>query len=174
MIMHKPSLSMVQSPCPAIRQIQPRPRQQGFTLLEVMVALAILAVVAVAASQASRSYIQSVGNMKTRSQAYFVAQNTLADLRINGKWLTSPDVRQVEENGARWQVTVTPINDTATGTNVDSLKKISIAVAPISDSASNSNSQSNANPANTSLVTIDAVLAKPELLAGTLSNSGGI
>lgn len=150
------------------------PTQRGFTLLEVMVALAILAVVAVVASQASRSYIQSVGNMKTRSQAYFVAQNTLADLRINAKWLTQPDVHQVEENGARWQVTVTPINGTATSTQIDSLKKIRIAVAPIPDSATYSNSQSNTNPTNTSLVTIEAVLAKPEPVIGTLPNSGGV
>lgn len=59
-----------------------RQHQQGFTLLEVMVVLAILAMVAISASQASRSYVQSVDNMKTRTFGYYVAQNTLAELRL--------------------------------------------------------------------------------------------
>ena len=63
-----------------------RQHQQGFTLLEVMVALAILAVVAISASQASRSYVQSVDNMKTRTFGYYVAQNTLAELRLQKTW----------------------------------------------------------------------------------------
>lgn len=105
--------------------------QQGFTLLEVMVALAILALVAVSASQASRSYLQSVSNLKTRSLAYFVAQNTLAELRINGVWLTGTDTRQVESQGQRWQITIV-----AQPTAIDNLEKVQIAVAPY-DSAGN-------------------------------------
>lgn len=125
-------------------------KHQGFTLLEVMVALAILAVVAVAASQASRSYIQSVGNMKTRTQAYFVAQNALADLRIQGVWLTGEQSKQVDENDKQWQVTITPTAVDTGGLKFDTLQKLSVAVAPINDGVA-------LHP----LVNLDAVLAKP-------------
>lgn len=124
--------------------------QGGFTLLEVMVALAILAVVAITASQASRSYTQSVTNMKTRTQAYFVAQNALADLRIGSVWLTAKQQKQVEENGQTWQITLTPQAIDTTVFKSDSLSKVSVAVAPMSD-----------GKALHDLVTLDAVLTKP-------------
>ena len=63
--------------------------ERGFTLIEVMVALAILAVVAVAASRASSAYLSSVDVLRTRTLAQFVAQNAAADLRIQDTWLTA-------------------------------------------------------------------------------------
>ena len=63
-------------------------RERGFTLIEVMVALAILAVVAVAASRASGAYLKSVDILRTRTLAHFVAQNAAAELRIQETWLT--------------------------------------------------------------------------------------
>lgn len=126
--------------------------QNGFTLLEVMVALAILAVVAVAASQTSRSYTLSVGNMETRTQAYFIAQNTLADLRIHSTWLTSEQTKQVEANGQQWQITITPQD-----TDLPTLKKVSIGVAPMSDSKASHN-----------IVTFEGTLQKPA------ENTGGV
>ncbi len=119
---------------------------QGFTLLEVMVALAILAVVAISASQASRSYLLSVQNIKTRTLAHFVAENTLVDLRVNQVWLTSPMTRQVNEQGQQWQVTITPQN-----TMVDTIKQISIAVAPINQHGVIQNN----------VVDLEAMLSKP-------------
>lgn len=126
--------------------------QKGFTLLEVMVALAILAVVAVTASQASRSYLNSVANIKTRTLAHYVAQNTLADLRINQTWLTSTDSRQVQDNGRQWQVTITPTSSQTSANNPlqDNLKPITITVAPITETG-----------VQNSVTTLEAVLTKP-------------
>ena len=123
-------------------------QQQGFTLLEVMVALAILAVVAVSASQASRSYVQSVDNMKTRTLAYYVAQNTLADLRIQNSWLTAADTRQVISQGRNWQVVISPQTIDANQSGFS--QPITIRVAPVVDG----------NPKK-DVVDIDAVLVKP-------------
>lgn len=117
-------------------------QQQGFTLLEVMVALTILAVVAVSASQASQSYLNSVDNMKSRTRAYFIAQNTLATLRIEQKVPMGVDVQKIDMAGRTWQVTITPSkSQTATSTQV------SIGVAP-ADS-------------NNNLVTLETLLANP-------------
>ena len=133
-------------------------QQQGFTLLEVMVALAILAVVAVSASKASRSYLQSVDNMKTRTFAYYVAQNTLADLRMTQTWLTTEETRQIDAQGRHWQVMIFPQPNSPLSRALDSANTampIQIQVAPVIEGVK--------NPA---LVSIDAVLVKqqPEIL----------
>lgn len=119
-------------------------KHKGFTLIETLVALSILAVVAISASQASRSYLQSVSNMKTRVLAQFVANNVLTDLRLQKKWLTQTTSQQIDEQGRQWQVTVTPSD-----TNIDSLKKIRIVVAPMNDGV-----------VGQGVVTLDAVLTK--------------
>ena len=100
--------------------------ENGFTLIEVMVALAILAVVAVAASRASSAYLSSVDILRTRTLAHFVAQNAAADLRIQETWLTANKTQTIHAQGRDWQVTMT-VSDAIT----PALKEVNIAVAPI-------------------------------------------
>ena len=102
--------------------------ERGFTLIEVMVALAILAVVAVAASRASSAYLSSVDVLRTRTLAQFVAQNAAADLRIQDTWLTANKTQTINAQGRDWQVTMT-----ATDAIPPTLKQVNIAVAPIID-----------------------------------------
>ena len=103
-------------------------RESGFTLIEVMVALAILAVVAVAASRASSAYLSSVDVLRTRTLAHFVAQNAAADLQIQETWLTANRSQTLNAQGRDWQVVMT-VGDTIT----PALKQVTIAVAPIID-----------------------------------------
>ena len=102
--------------------------ESGFTLIEVMVALAILAVVAVAASRASSAYLSSVDVLRTRTLAHFVAQNAAADLRIQDTWLTANSTQTINAQGRDWQITMTVSQDIT-----PALKKVNIAVAPIID-----------------------------------------
>lgn len=102
--------------------------ENGFTLIEVMVALAILAVVAVAASRASSAYLSSVDVLRTRTLAHFVAQNAAADLRIQETWLTANRTQTINTQGRDWQVVMT-VSDAVT----PALKQVNIAVAPIVD-----------------------------------------
>ena len=102
--------------------------ENGFTLIEVMVALAILAVVAVAASLASSAYLSSVDILRTRTLAHFVAQNAAADLRIQESWLTANKTQTINAQGRDWQVTMTVSNAIT-----PALKEVNIAVAPIID-----------------------------------------
>lgn len=102
--------------------------ESGFTLIEVMVALAILAVVAVAASRASSAYLSSVDVLRTRTLAHFVAQNAAADLRIQETWLTANSTQTINAQGRDWQITMT-VGESIT----PALKEVNIAVAPIVD-----------------------------------------
>lgn len=127
-------------------------RESGFTLIEVMVALAILAVVAVAASRASSAYLSSVEVLRTRTLAHFVAQNAAADLRIQDTWLTANRTQTINAQGRDWQVVMT-VSDAIT----PALKKVNIAIAPIID-----------GQARSVVTDIDVILSNNEQDVGSL------
>ena len=130
--------------------------ENGFTLIEVMVALAILAVVAVAASRASSAYLSSVDILRTRTLAHFVAQNAAADLRIQETWLTANKTQTINAQGRDWQVTMT-----ATDAITPVLKQVNIAVAPIID-----------GQARSAVTDINVMLSNAEQEVGSLDLSG--
>ncbi|KRG34303.1 MULTISPECIES: type II secretion system minor pseudopilin GspI [unclassified Psychrobacter] len=129
--------------------------ESGFTLIEVMVALAILAVVAVAASRASSAYLSSVDVLRTRTLAHFVAQNAAADLRIQETWLTANRTQTINAQGRDWQVVMT-VSDAIT----PALKEVNIAVAPIIDGQT-----------RTAVTDINVILSNAEQDIGSLDLS---
>lgn len=103
-------------------------KPRGFTLLEVMVALAIFAVAAIAVTKIGMNYTQSIGQMNDRTFAHFVAMNELAELEINGAWPEGTGEKTVDEQGQRWLVSHQVYN-----TISDSVRRIEIRVAPLGD-----------------------------------------
>ena len=81
-------------------------QQNGFTLLEVLVALAILAITMAAVSRTASSSIHHVEAMRTRVIADWVAQNRLASHQARNDWLP-PGIQTGEEQqaglGYPWQ-----------------------------------------------------------------------
>lgn len=130
--------------------------ERGFTLIEVMVALAILAVVAVAASRASSAYLSSVDILRTRTLAHFVAQNAAADLRIQETWLTANRTQTVNAQGRDWQIVMT-VGDAIT----PALKQVTITVAPIIDGQT-----------GTSVTDISVMLSNADQDTGSLDLGG--
>jgi general secretion pathway protein I len=78
------------------------PTQSGFSLIEAMVALAILAIATVGLVRATESHIDSTRAMEQRSTAMWVAENRLAELELG---LTPDDT--VVMLGQQWRVAVT-------------------------------------------------------------------
>ncbi|MCU7248040.1 type II secretion system minor pseudopilin GspI [Pseudomonas koreensis] len=60
-------------------------REAGFTLIEVLVALAIIAVALSAAVRVAGLMTQSSGLLRDRSVAMLAAQSRMAELRLEGK-----------------------------------------------------------------------------------------
>lgn len=79
-------------------------RTKGFTLLEVMVALAIFATAAMALSNVAMQYTQATANAVLRSKAQFVALNEIAYMEINREWMSGTASKQVTQQGERWQI----------------------------------------------------------------------
>jgi general secretion pathway protein I len=62
-------------------------KRGGFTLIEVLVALAIVAIALMAALRAAGQGTNNVGELRSRLLAGWVAENLLAEHRARGDWL---------------------------------------------------------------------------------------
>lgn len=62
-------------------------RSAGFTLVEVLVALAIISIALLAALRAAAQGTTNVGELRGRMLAGWVAENRLAEHRARGDWL---------------------------------------------------------------------------------------
>lgn len=78
--------------------------KRGFTLIEVVVALAIFAVAALALSKVAMQYTQSTSHAILRTKAQFVAQNEIARMKIYQEWLIGTQSTQITSQGESWQI----------------------------------------------------------------------
>lgn len=62
------------------------PRVRGFTLLEVMIAMAICALAGIAAMKAVGDHINHLSNIEEQQLASWVAENQLAELTLTTSW----------------------------------------------------------------------------------------
>ncbi|APV35007.1 MULTISPECIES: type II secretion system minor pseudopilin GspI [Acinetobacter] len=99
-------------------------KTKGFTLLEVMVALAIFATAAVALTKLGMQYTQSTANAVLRTKAQFVAMNEAAMMQINREWMQGTSSKQVTSQGETWQV-----DKTAQATISPNVQRIEIQIS---------------------------------------------
>ncbi len=107
---------------------------RGFTLLEVLVALAVLALSLGAAIQAGSAYTRNQAYLRDRTFAEWIARNRLAEAQLSGEW---PSIGQQKgevefplgaspDSGREWrwvmQVTQTPEED---------LRRLDIDIFPL-------------------------------------------
>jgi general secretion pathway protein I len=90
-----------------------RKSSRGFTLVEVLVALAILSIALLAALRAAGQSTNAVGELRLRMFAGWVAENRLAEHRARGDWLPLGIGRGTQSEGGvelawREEVIATP------------------------------------------------------------------
>jgi general secretion pathway protein I len=102
-----------------------RAEESGFTLIEALVALAIVAIAAAGVIGATERHIDTVTGIERRVVARWVAENRLAELSLAGKDRADGSAGQVEMLGQQWQVATTsrPSAD-------PDLRAVEVAVAP--------------------------------------------
>ncbi len=88
-------------------------KRGGFTLVEVLVALAIISIALLAALRVAGGGTSSVGELRARLLARWVAENLLAEQRARGEWLPLGMQRGKEREGGiefawREEVIATP------------------------------------------------------------------
>ena len=74
-------------------------RRAGFTLVEVLVALAIISIALLAALRAAGQSTTDVGELRGRLLAGWVAENLLAEHRARGDWLPLGMQRGTQREG---------------------------------------------------------------------------
>ena len=83
-------------------------RARGFTLIEVLVALAILAIAMAALVTEIAGYVGSAGRMREMTLGLWVAHNRLTEIELQPGW---PDIGtsdgEVEMAGREWRWNVT-------------------------------------------------------------------
>lgn len=99
---------------------------RGFTLLEVLVALAIFALVAASVLTASARSVRTAGQLEDKTLAMWVADNRLTELQLAD---TPPadgrDQGQVEFAGRRWQW-----QSEIEATSEPAMRRVTLWVAP--------------------------------------------
>lgn len=85
-----------------MRKLKPG-TEQGFTLLEVMVALAIFATLSIALFSAVQHVAMNSANLTERTQALWIADNRMNELRIGLREPQSQrSAEQIEFGGRLW------------------------------------------------------------------------
>jgi general secretion pathway protein I len=106
-------------------------QKDGFTLLEVMVAVAILAIVMVSVYKMHSQSLAMSAEARFYTQAPMLAQSKLAELEISAEGEFTADSGDFEENfpGYSWRVSIDDVVSEALGEVSNDLKRIEITVS---------------------------------------------
>lgn len=106
--------------------ILPLSRQRAFTLLEVLVALAIFATVAAAVLTAAASSVRNAARLEEKALAGWIADNQLVELQLQRPSPgTGRNQREISYAGRDWQ-----LEETIDSTSDPAMRRVTLWVAP--------------------------------------------
>ena len=104
-----------------------RQRLQGFTLLEVLIALAVLALAMGAVIKAASDYTSNQSYLRDRTLAMWVARNVLVEYQVKGEWLSVGEREGTREMGNqewRWLARISQTEEAE-------LRRLDVEVYPV-------------------------------------------
>jgi general secretion pathway protein I len=104
-----------------------RQRLQGFTLLEVLIALAVLALAMGAVIKAASDYTSNQSYLRDRTLAMWVARNVLVEYQVKGEWLSVGERKGTREMGNqewRWLARISQTEEAE-------LRRLDVEVYPL-------------------------------------------
>lgn len=104
-----------------------RQRLQGFTLLEVLIALAVLALAMGAVIKATSDYTSNQSYLRDRTMAMWVARNVLVEFQIRDEWLSVGERKGTREMGSQEWRWLTRISQT----EEPELRRLDVEVYPL-------------------------------------------
>ena len=91
-------------------------KRRGFTLLEVLIALAVVAIALLALGRGSAQQVQVLGDLQERTLALWVADNVIAGQRLEPSRVQAGRYQGVERMGRHdwhWDLLIQPSPDDA-------------------------------------------------------------
>ncbi|WBA17809.1 type II secretion system minor pseudopilin GspI [Salinivibrio kushneri] len=102
--------------------------QQGMTLLEVLVAVAIFAVAALSVMKATGQHTRSLSRLEQKTLAAMVADNQLAEVVLSAKVPDKATQGTTEMAGQQWQWQLAPV-----ATETGQLRAVDMSVAAVAE-----------------------------------------
>ena len=104
-----------------------RQRLQGFILLEVLIALAVLALAMGAVIKATSDYTSNQSYLRDRTLAMWVARNVLVEYQVKGEWLSVGERKGTRDMGNqewRWLARISQTEEAE-------LRRLDVEVYPV-------------------------------------------